>query len=60
MKYVGDVDDIAEKIFYKLEEISEGTEGHAVEVEAEDKKEAAVKICAELVSFIEENLQEVD
>jgi len=53
------LDGFCEEIFHKMEEISEGLHGHECLIVAEDKEEAADRICTKLKIFIMEQLESV-
>lgn len=54
MKYTILLDAFSEDIFYKMEEISEGREGHKCEIEAETKDQAVERLLEKLKPFIKE------
>jgi hypothetical protein len=60
MKLIIHLDDFSSEIFYEMERLSEGREGHKYETEANNKKEAAEKLLEKLKPFIEKQFEEDD
>jgi len=59
-KYELDVDNFCEEVFYFLEGISRGIEGHKCVVHALDEEGAAKIISAALCDFIEPRLNKIN
>ena len=58
MEYKVELDGFCEDVFHKMEEISEGIHSHECLIDAEDKEEAADRICTKLKRFIMDRLDE--
>lgn len=55
-KYKIDLDDFAEKIFHKMESLSEGTKAHEFNVKAKSIENAAIKTAGLLTPFLKEQI----
>lgn len=58
MKYIFDLDEHFEDLWYELERIQDGDLTHQIIIEADNRFIAAGKLCSRLETFFENRLQE--
>jgi len=57
-RFVIELDDFTETLFYELERITDGHESHKCEIDAETKQDAFVEIMCRIEQHFLENMEE--
>ena len=53
------LDDFCEEVFHEMERIQDGTSGHVVEFDGEDKEYCAIAISEKLIPFLTKKLEQI-
>lgn len=58
-RFMIDLDSFCEDVFHEMERIQDGTHGHVVEFDGEDKECCAIVISEKLVPFLTKQLEQI-